>query len=60
MILQKLIKSFSKTDDFIKTHKFMHKEYIMLQKLIKNINKTYDFIKMHKNINKNILFYKNS
>ena len=44
MILQKIINLLIRTDDFIKTHKF--------------INKTYHFIKTHKNINKNTFVYK--
>ena len=58
MILQKLINSLSKTDDFTKTYKFINKTHD-LQIPINLLMKTYYFIKTNKCINKNILFYKN-
>ena len=47
MILQKLINSFSKTDDFIKPM-ILSVKPMTLQKLINSFNKTNDFIKNDK------------
>ena len=51
MILWKIINSLSKTDDFIKNHKFTKKclaKPMILQKNINLLSKTDDFIKIDK------------